>query len=325
MISLNRGVKTGLASLVSAAAILGGLAGCKDSTANNPNVPAASQPTSASKTFKPLKDLNKNQPLLAPGKARAAVEQIIAATDNYPVIMVQLTGTEASVTVLVDSTAVTYEWQAGKVSRDNSTVEYHGQSSFLPKDFNIENLGELFSTAEQISGSANNQTLQIVEYNQNQVAMTVTTNPESIPVFFRKDGSAIESVSLDRVEDVRHAIGDTTSTNEPVLALGYSENEGFWAETPSETKGVVNRRSRIKNTPAFTAPRKGKHDGKTFQPNLVSAKVVARLYREAVDSDPDNKSSVSLHIVAEQDSKHPVLIVQTHSGQERYWLDGTKA
>ena len=41
-----------------------------------------------------------------------------------------------------------------------------------------------------------NQNLQIVEYNEGTVLMTVSTKPESRTVFFRRDGSVVNHIDF---------------------------------------------------------------------------------------------------------------------------------
>ncbi len=146
--------------------------------------------------MQPAASASGNSDLTRPGRAQAAVAKLAQQAGTLPIIKVDLSATTASLSAVKDGKVVAWQWEDGVVTPTDSDIEYVEQASFTPADFALGDLGSLFRTAAQISGSSSNQGLQIVDYNAGQVLMTVTTRPESMPVFFRRDGTAITEAGV---------------------------------------------------------------------------------------------------------------------------------
>ncbi len=246
--------------------------------------------------------------LLTPGVARQAVNELSDYSARYPVIKLDLTAEAARMTVLVDQRPVEYSWINGQISQTRTSMEYFGQASFNPADFAFDGLEEIFSIAASISGSDHAQELQMVEYNESQILMSVTTQPETRPVFFRPDGSLISTLNFAQVPDLTEGINDVCVEPSEVTEIAYSPKIGLWADYPHQNSTTVTRRTRPADLPVWTAPRKGTDTSHTFSCRLVQARVIAGLARfvDGVDPNADNPD-FSFRIAYSADYEKPVI------------------
>ncbi len=224
----------------------------------------------------PAASASGNSDLTRPGRAQAAVAKLAQQAGTLPIIKVDLSATTASLSAVKDGKVVAWQWEDGVVTPTDSDIEYVEQASFTPADFALGDLGSLFRTAAQISGSSSNQGLQIVDYNAGQVLMTVTTRPESMPVFFRRDGTAINRLDFTTTAGFTEAIRDAAG-DDRVLAIGWSPSEGLWSDAPASEAGVVVRPTRQAKVPAWTSSRKASATGLRFPASIVDAAVLAKL------------------------------------------------
>lgn len=241
-----------------------GLAGCQ----SGPDVPtpeATTTPTTSSPA-----------PLALPGQARQAVNALLAAADGYPVIKVEVSSDDVTLSVVRDGAAVTYAYRDGEIKQVESSTQYFGQASFEPSDFAIDDVSGLFQQAELISGSTANQELQIVEYNNSQVLMTVTTRPESQTVFFRPDGTPIGKVDVTTPEGLSEALDDALQGAVAVRAIGYDPTSGLWVDVAGTEAGTAIRRTRPAQLPTWSATRRDV-DVPLFSENVVDRHVLADL------------------------------------------------
>lgn len=271
MISRAEGPLLGLAALAIA------LAGCSTQTITPGEVSTAPASTPAASS-----SASHQADLTRPGAARTAVDALVRSSEGLPVIKVDLTATSATLSALKEGKVVAWRWDAGVVTPVESDIEYIKQATFNPADYQLGNLAAIFAKAERISASDSNQELQIVEYDQGRVLMTVTTRPESMPVFFRPDGSPINRLDFGTAAGFTEAIGDTAG-KERVLAMGWSESGGFWADTADpDEDGVVRLVTRQARVPSWESSRKAgaDADAPTFPPAQVDPAVLARLVAE---------------------------------------------
>ncbi|HSN43143.1 MAG TPA: hypothetical protein VLR88_03710, partial [Propionibacteriaceae bacterium] len=235
--------------------------------------PAPSSSTTPSASASPTVTLD----LLDPGAARTVVSQLRAAAGDYGIIKVDVEATTARLAVVADGVARTYAWTDGVITEIESDIEYVQQATFNPDDYGFDNIATMFADAAKISGSSSNQELQIVEYNEGRVMMTVTTRPESMPVFFRADGTPIDQLDLTSAAGLDAAIADTTDGVREVLAMGYSTGDGFWVDIPGSVEGQIDRRTRAAKLPAWTATRKETTSLVPYQVSKVDPEVIATL------------------------------------------------
>ena len=169
--------------------------------------PSALPTAAVSPTRTPVIDLTQD------GNARRAVDELAARAGDGPVIRVTVNAFEATLTYLepkdtplplktpspaaaTDFQAVSLGWVGGVIEELDSDVAYIQQTTFSPADYNLEAVARMFRDAAAVSGSSSQQELQINEYNQGRVLMTVTTNPETSTVFFRHDASLISRLDF---------------------------------------------------------------------------------------------------------------------------------
>lgn len=253
---------------VAAIALLG-LVGCT----TNPATPSPSY-TSASPSASKAHTL-----LTTPGAARTAVNALIAAAGSDNVVKVDISRQEASLSIVRDGEPLTWSYQDGVVTPADSDIADVQQTSFNPNNFRFDNLGAMFSAAANISGSDTNQQLQIVEYNQGQVLMTVTTNPESSTVFFRSDGTVVSALDFATSAGISEALRDCVGTATEVIKVGYKPDTGIYADVVGAQPGTVVEATRPSALPRWSATFKASA-GTPFDPSLVRAEVIASIIKQ---------------------------------------------
>ncbi|HEX2856354.1 MAG TPA: hypothetical protein VHO26_02590 [Propionibacteriaceae bacterium] len=258
-----------------------GSAACAPSTTPTP-APAVSSGSASAKV----------QPLTAPGAARAAIDQLVAAAGTHQAVKVDISATEASLSIVRNGQPFTWAWTNGVVGRAQSDIANVNQASFDPGTFNLDNVGELFKVAAQVSGSQQNQQLQIVEYNQGQVLMTVTTNPESATVFFRPDGTLVHTLDFTTAEGISEALRDCLGTSTQVGVIGYRPESGLYVELPGSQQGVITVVTRPKSLPRWAASEKGTLP-QLFDASLVNPAVVASIIQLASAGAPVSPDAVA--------------------------------
>lgn len=252
-------------------------------------VGSSAQPTTGiSPTRTPLIDLTQD------GNARIAVDELAARAGDRPVIRVTVNAFEATLTYLepkaaplpvktpsasapTDYEAMSLGWVGGTIEELDSDVAYIQQTTFNPAEFNLEALARMFQDAAAVSGSSSQQELQINEYNQGRVLMTVTTNPETSTVFFRHDASLISRLDFSTEQGLGEGLRDAVDGAEQVIAVGLlPDNGGLFVDVIAE-EGVVDRRIRQSTLPMFSSGRKqSTTSAVTFDPGLISPAVIAQ-------------------------------------------------
>jgi hypothetical protein len=214
--------------------------------------------------------------LLLPGAAREALAVLQAQAGNAPILQVTVRAEQASLTYLNTKTeeATTLVWEDGKWWEKDSGVLYVEQATFHLSDFNLEDVGAMFAAAATISGSSADQQLQINEYNEGRVLMTVTTSPESVTVFFRPDATLIRGLDFIVKADVAEALRDTCN-DVAVIAVGLGQ-QGFWADVRRDTD-TIERFIRPAGLPTYSSLRNQSSNLTAFDPAVIDPAVVASL------------------------------------------------
>lgn len=209
------------------------MAVCLALAACQPATPIAPTTTSPSPSA-PSSSASATIDYTAPGEAESVLKQLASlAGSTDRLLRIVITKDTAELSVLRDKQAVTYRAQNGELAEaDDSDLQYVGQSTFSLADFNLADVGLLFRQAADLSGSDAAQELQIVDYNNQQVLMTVTTNPESLTVFFQPDGTPVEKLDFTTEAGLRQGIKDVVGDKSRVLALGTLLGAGLYADTP---------------------------------------------------------------------------------------------
>ena len=185
----------GRRAVLAAAAGALGLAACSSTASTSPSSSPSSTPTPSSSI--PVRDF------LEPGEAAAVIKELVAAAGTINAIKVEISAHEASLSIVSGMTAKTWAWRNGTILVVDSDTQFVGQEIFDPRDYDVSDISGMFEKAATLAKSDSGQQLQIVEYADRTVYMTVTTNPESLTVFFRKDGSLVSQVDLTTLPGIR--------------------------------------------------------------------------------------------------------------------------
>lgn len=216
--------------------------------------------------------------LTVPGEARRVVKEL-QRTANLPVIKVDITATTATLSALDGERPLAWRWAQGQISPTDSDIEYIQQSSFDPDQFDIDNVGTLFTQAADISGSSAAQELQIVEQTPGSVMMVVTTRPESVPVFFRPDASPVNHLDFLTDWGLREALDDAIAGRTQLTTLALTK-ESLYAESvdPKNPEATL-RITRQRKVPAFRTSRSETAASDAFSPSDIAIAVLLEVMR----------------------------------------------
>lgn len=268
------------AALALAVAVVG--AGCTPAPAAPPSqsptpslMPTAAPTPTASATPSPgALDLTR------PGTARALVGELMAAAGSRRALMVTVTSTDASVAVMDAGSPRTWAWRDGRVQEVPTDITWVAQRTFDPDDFALDDVGALFRAAESVSGSRREQALQVVDYSGGLVSMSVSTNPESRPVFFHPDGTLLPTLDFTSEWGLAQGFADAVGSRRVASAIGFGSQIGVYLDTPQRADGGIDRRQRTARTPVLVTPRTEAGELDTFDPGLVDPAVVWRVLEE---------------------------------------------
>jgi len=250
-----------------------------------------------------------------------AVNALVAKADTDLAIRVAITDTTASMTYVDNDNAVTLDWQDGTVSTEDSDITYVGQAIFEISSFNLTDVGAMFKKAADLTGSSNNQQLQINEYNTGRVLMTVTTSPESQTIFFRQDATVINWLKFDTTPDVAEALQDI-STGTDVIAVGLND-QGLYADSVVDSS-TIQRVVRPAKLPAYSALRSGSSDLTPFNPAILNASTLASLLSVTAPELAGNPNPSATWVIDMRDHLSAPTIRLTVGATTRvYDLSGT--
>jgi len=192
-----------------------------------------------------------------PGAAADIVNQLMAQIGSTRVVRVRLTATEAEVSVVSGTSVVTYAWRDNQMAAVDTDVQYVGQALFDPRVFNLSNLGDLFTRAAAVAGSAQGQQLQIVDFDSGHIYMTVTTNPETMPVFFFPDGTLVAEFNAANPADLVGVLAAVLPETGDIVRLGIDADGSVYADLPAGPGQVLH----VVRSPRFPVRQQLKTDG----------------------------------------------------------------
>lgn len=261
--------------------------------------------------------------LFIPGQA----QQVISGLSDQatgPIVRVSLTRTSAQVTYVAEGDRpATVTWDSGEVSTGDEGTDLVTATPFDPADFDLSDVAALFTRATEISGSSENQQLQINEYNQGQILITVTTYPETTTVFFTADGTLIPRLDLTDDEDLAKAIADVTRGEAPNALIITADQQV--AADYQLADGIVERRTRPANGPVYTTRRKEEISPLTFdqdQLDVATLGVIVRTYPGMLSRSKD--SPITLNISRRLSDPAPRIRVEVGGEVATLRLDGTR-
>ncbi len=260
---------------------------------------------------------------LKPGEATAVINELVEAAGTINAIKVDISIHDASMSIVSGMTAKTWAWRDGKIQVVDSDTQFVGQKIFDPRDFNVSDISGMFATAARLAKSSAGQQLQIVEYADRTVYMTVTTNPESLTVFFRQDGSLVSQVDLTTLKGIQEAYNDVVGTKKLVNALGILPNQGgMYVDV--EAAGMIVRTVRQPRLPVRTATRRETTTLPPFDPKLVKPAIIATSLKLIVATAnlPSVPAGWSLEVDSKDNTPEPRMYFTVNGSLTVMTLDG---
>ena len=249
------------------------------------------------------------------------VDRLMAAAGSTRVIDVELTRSEVRLSVVSGQTAQTYAWRDNQISQIDSDITYVGQTIFDPRSCALNDLGSLFSQAAAIAGSSANQQLQIVDYDNGNIYMNVTTNPETLPVFFTTTGVLVRPLNPANLADLAQELAQVVSPHEDVVRLGISDNGSVYADLAAGTDQVM-RVVRASRFPVRDQLRSDSTHVLAFDSDLVTADdIEAILTRASAHLDKPLSGGFSLTIERSPNQPAPLASVTIAGKTSRLTLE----
>jgi hypothetical protein len=293
-LGLVRFARQGILACALIALVGSGLAACTpDDTPPSPPSASVGSPTPS--------------PLTQPGQVTAALDDLIAAAGSAHAIKVELDAASVTLSVVIGQVATTWAWRDGVVAPVESDTAYVGQAIFDPRTFNLAHLDALLEQAEAVAGSNKQQRLHIVEYADGHVYMTVTTNPESVPVFFRADGSLIEALDLTTAYGLGVALSEATAEHSIVIAIGLDPATGGLYADARGVAGQIIRTLRMPQLPPRNTIRQDQTPLTSFDPHLVRPQVVGRMLEQLPELTGHAGDTVDLVIDCRDGEVQPAM------------------
>jgi len=208
-----------------------------------------------------------------PGAAVEMVGRLMAAAGSTHAVNVELTRTEAHVSVVIGQDVATYAYRDSQISQIDSDIAYVGQAIFDPRAFALTNLGDLFAQAAVISGSDQGQQLQIVDYSDGTIYMNVTTNPDTVPVFFTPAGALIRPIDPTNLADLTSELTEVVGPS--AVRVGVSSDGSVYADLPAGPAQVL----RVVRTSRFPVRTQLKSDSSQLVP-FDSSAITSRMVQD---------------------------------------------
>ncbi|MCB0911708.1 MAG: hypothetical protein KDB60_08850 [Propionibacteriaceae bacterium] len=187
-----------------------------------------------------------------PDAAVVMVNRLLAETGSDKVLTVDITKDAVEVTVLdEEEQPVAWAYRNGEIGEVATDQQYVDQATFDVSRFNFSDVGALFRAAAGQSGSAQNQTLTIVDYSGGNVTMSVSTVPESRTVFFTPSGGLLPVLNFDTEGGIAQGIADTVGARLSVYSITVDAGQGVWVDYPGAPDTIV-RRTRTSKVPVTT-------------------------------------------------------------------------
>ncbi|MGK2350571.1 hypothetical protein [Cutibacterium sp. V947] len=253
--------------------------------------------------------------------SRAIINELVAASGNGPVTKVDITKKAMSITVQAGGSPTVWTWQNGTIESSATQSTQTASRPFNPDDFAVEKMPTILRQAAEISGSHMNQNLQIVEYNEGTILMTVSTKPESRTVFFRRDGSVISHIDFATATGMTEALADAVAGAKEVGQISYQPGKGVMVDTPTATPGIVMRRTRSADMPAWAVQRKG-DAASTFCPALLAPDVIVDIMELAAVGTGEKPSDMAWTISLDEQLDMPVMHISVNGVSTAFDTNG---
>ena len=242
-----------------------------------------------------------------PGVAADMVDQLMAVAGSTHVVNVELTRSEAHVSVVIGQDVLTYAYRDAHISQIDSDIAYVGQAIFDPRTFALKNVKDLFTQASVISGSNQGQQLQIVDYSDGTIYMNVTTNPDTVPVFFTPDGALIRPLDPTDLVDLTSELTEVVGPD--AVRVGVSSDGSVYVDLPAGPTQVL----RVVRTSRFPVRTQLKPDSTPLTPfdsSLITPGMVQTiLARASAHLDKPLEQGFDLVISRPPEDREPTATV----------------
>jgi len=256
----------------------------------------------------------------ARGAGAAMVNRLMEEAGSTHVVNVELTRTEAHVSVVIGQDVLTYAYRDQQISQIDSDIAYVGQAIFDPRTFNLDDLSDLFLQAATISGSAQDQQLQIVDYNNGTIYMNVTTNPDTGPVFFTPTGALVRPLDPTNLFDLTSEL--TQVVGPDAVRVGVSSDGSVYADLPAGPTQVL-RVIRTSRFPVRTQLKSESSQPEAFDSSEITPHMVHEiLLRAASHLDKNLADGFELVITRRAGELEPTATITMGLKTTRLTLSG---
>lgn len=286
--------------------------------ASEPVTPSPAQP-SPTMTATPVPDAELPLSFPVPGPllehADVVVAELHRVAAGLPALKLDLTTTQTTLEVLLpNAQVVSYRWFEDEIARVESDIQYLEQATFDPADFPLGSAARMFDVAD-LRGVRGELVLQVVEYREGQVLMTITSRPESTTVFFRPDGTAVAELGYTSVADLTAGLDEVIGASTEAYAVGFNATRGYWVDLPGQEPGVTVNRSRLAGLPMFETRRGETPALETFDPQLIEPAILAMVIADA-QVDPSEACDV---VIDRSTGRSDAVVRVDCEGEARYF------
>jgi hypothetical protein len=260
--------------------------------------------------------------LTAPGLARQALADLIAAAGTTHALRVEFTADTATLTVVVGNSTQAWRWQDGTVQAAATDIAYVGQTIFDPQDFALDDLGDLFARAAAQSGSAKGQRLDLAEYSNHQIFASVTTTPESHPVFFWWDGSLVAALDFTTTAGLTCGLAELTAGRSEVMAVGLDQASGGLYAIYRDTNGQIVRGLRMPRLPVHQSAWTATTTDTGFDPALIDPAALTAVAQQLPELTGRSVSRFGFTIEQRPPALRPVVYFSVGGQEIRTTLAG---
>lgn len=255
-----------------------------------------------------------------PKAAQEMTQKLMEAAGVEKVFLLEVTANTVTIGASKDKKVVSWSYRDGRIQKIRTDAEDVKQAYFSPLDFNYQNVGEIFRIAAAISGSDSNQQLRIVDYSNGNIAMAVSTVPESKTVFFEKTGQPLKLFDYTTKTGIENGIKDVTQGLQSITELKI-DNENACVSFPISGE-QISTRSRKSGIPISTTTKK-QDTAISFEISKISAKVIYEIYQSLLENQP---SSTKWSVVIKKPSEDKPIEMNFTVGEKQLKTDitGTK-
>lgn len=230
--------------------------------------------------------------LIEGDNAQEVVEALHATAGDYPALKLDVTLTQATLTVLSpEEEVLAYRWSDDVIDSVATDFEYLEQATFDPADYPLDQMGRMFDVAN-LRGVEGDLIYQIQEYREGLVFQTISSTPESTTVFFLGDGIAVPDLGTTMSIDVQDGFQAVTRDAEEIYRFGLDPARGFYAEIPGNGDDAGILRTRMGAVPTFDTPIAATDMPEPFSPELIPPAVLSQLLSNTRSSPEDQCSLV---------------------------------